>query len=249
VFAPDHHGGYLSFASPGLKPYLDTRLVLHSAEEYADYLALFDEPRRFDALAEQQGFRAVILPTAHPDRYLGLIWHLARSPSWRLAYTDGYEVLFLRDGAALDLGDGEVVDAIVSELSLRFGADAPLAETARLHLARLLVLLGQPGQAIYVLETLSSRSAAELRARAHFVAGEPSAAEALARVLLTQDPHDLRSLVLLAEISAGRGQIAQALARLRQALALDPYDAEARSLLARIGERVTSPQADEASQR
>jgi len=249
VFAADVHGGYLSFMVPGLRPYIDTRLVLHTAQEYTDYLALFDEPDRFDRLAEREHFGAVVLPTAYPDRCLGLIWHLAQSSDWHLAYTDGYEVLFLRDGPDLHLGDRTTVNTVLHEIDARFEPNGRLIATARLHLARLLVLLGQPGQADYVLENLSSRSAAELRARAHFVAGETSAAEALAHVLLAQDPRDVRSLVLLAESSAARRQPAQALAWLRQALAVDPYDAEARSLLDRIEERAISRPGDEASRR
>ena len=55
----------------------------------------------------------------------------------------------------------------------------------------------------------------QLRARAYFVAGEPAAAEALARILLAQEPRDLRSLVLLAELAAARGDGDQAAERLR----------------------------------
>ena len=68
----------------------------------------------------------------------------------------------------------------------------------------------------------------------HLVAGERTAAEALARVLLAQDPRDVRSLCLLAESAAGQGRGEAAKAWLGQALALDPYDAEARSLLERM---------------
>src|ERR1017187_6675406 len=234
VFAADQHGGYLTFAAPSLRPYIDTRLVLHTGEEYADYLALFDSPERFDALAASAKFGAVVLVTTHPDRYLGLIWHLYRSPNWRLAYTDGYEVLFLREGPSLALGERAAVDSILGELAARFGAGAPLAEAARLHLARLLVVLGQSQQAQYVLSSLDSRPAAELRARAHFAAGELRAAETLARIILAQDPGDVRSLALLAEIAASQGQPDKAAERLRQALAIDPYDPEARSLAERL---------------
>jgi hypothetical protein len=246
VFAPDQHGGYLTFMVPGLLPYLDTRLVLHSGQEYADYLALFAEPARFDALAQATGFRAVVLPTANPDRCLGLIWHLAQSPRWQLAYTDGYEVLFLRNGPALALGERATVAAVLAELAPRYGAQGPLVEAARLHLARLLVLLGRIDRAEEVLVTLDSKAAAELRARAHLVAGEPAAAEALARVLLAQDPRDLRSLCLLAESAAGQGRAEVAKAWLGKALAIDPYDTEARSLLERIA---TSRPGDAASRR
>jgi hypothetical protein len=235
VFATDQHGGFLSFARPSLRPYIDTRLVLHTQQEYADYLALFDDPARFDLLDRNTHFGAIVLPTTYPDRTLGLIWHLARSPDWHLAFTDGYEVLFLREDFGLDLSQPAVVHTILARQVVRFGVETGLAKAARLQLARLLVVLGYYQQAQSVLAGLNSRPAAQLRARAHFAAGESQAAEALARVLLFQDPRDLRSLALLAEIEASRGHPAQAATRLRQALAIDPYDPEARSLLERIG--------------
>ena len=234
VFAADQHGGYLSFAVPSLRPYIDTRLVLHTAEEYSDYLALFDDPARFDALDAKENFGAVVLTTANPDRYLGLLWHLAGSATWRLAYTDGYEVLFLHEGSGLALGERATVDATLDELAARFGGHTELHEAARLHLARLLVVLGQSHQAEYVLASLDSRPAAQLRARAHFAAGELRAAEALARILLLQDPRDVHSLALLARIASAGGQPSKAGEWLRRALAIDPYDPEARSIAERI---------------
>jgi tetratricopeptide (TPR) repeat protein len=235
IFAADQHGGYLTFAVPALRPYIDTRLVLHTGPEYADYLSLFDDPARFDALDARENFNAVVLTTAYPDRYLGLIWHLANSANWRLVATDGSEVLFLRDGAPLALGERGTVDAILQRLAERFAGAAAVHETARLHLARLLVVLGQSRQAEYVLSSLDSRPAAELRARAHFVAGEHPAAQGLAQILLLQDPRDVRSLALLAEIAIAESQPARAGEFLRRALALDPYDPEARSLVDRLG--------------
>jgi Flp pilus assembly protein TadD len=209
--------------------------VLHTGPEYADYLSLFDDPARFDALDARENFNAVVLTTAYPDRYLGLIWHLANSANWRLVATDGSEVLFLRDGAPLALGERGTVDAILQRLAERFAGAAAVHETARLHLARLLVVLGQSRQAEYVLSSLDSRPAAELRARAHFVAGEHPAAQGLAQILLLQDPRDVRSLALLAEIAIAESQPARAGEFLRRALALDPYDPEARSLVDRLG--------------
>jgi hypothetical protein len=237
VFAADQHGGYLSFTVPSLRPYIDTRLVLHTEKEYADYLALFDDPARFDDLAARENFGAVVLPTAYPDRYLGLIWHLVGSAAWRLACTDGYEVLFLREGPGLALGERATVDAILDELAARFAGNRELLDAARLHLARLLVVLGQSRQAEYVLATLDSRPAAQLRARAHFAAGELRAAEALARILLLQDPRDVRSLALLAEIASAENQPGRKGEWLRRALAIDPYDPEARSIADRVRPR------------
>jgi hypothetical protein len=238
VFAADQHGGYLSFTVPALRPYIDTRLVLHTGREYADYLSLFDDPARFDALDAQEKFNAVVLTTAYPDRYLGLIWHLSASSDWRLVWTDGVEVLFLRQGTSLALGERPTIDAILYQLALRFGAAGALYEAARLHLARLLVVLGKSAQAEYVLSGLDSLPAARLRARAHFVAGEHRAAESLAQILLVQDPRDVRSLALLAEIAVAEGQTGKARDFLRRALALDPYDSEACSLVHRLEDRL-----------
>lgn len=234
VFAADQHGGYLRFHVPALQPYLDTRLVLHTAEEYQSYLEILRRPEGFSALDARVGFRAVVLPTAHPDRYLGLIWQLAQSREWRLAHTDGYEVLFLRSGPTLDLGERTAVAAILAAHAVRFGAGTRLASAARLHLARLLVVLGQPVRALEVLAGLDSAAAARLRARAHFVAGEHRAAETLARILLAGNPRDVHSLVLLAEVAFTDGRAEQGTQWLRRALAIAPFDAEAQSLAERV---------------
>jgi hypothetical protein len=237
IFAADQHGGYLTFTVPALRPYIDTRLVLHTGQEYVDYLSLFDDPTRFDVLDARERFHAVVLTTAYPDRYLGLIWHLATSSDWRLVFTDGVEVLFLRQGTPLALGERASIDAILQRLAVRYGGTAALYEAARLHLARLLVVLGQSRQAEYVLSGSDSLAAAQLRARAHFVAGEHRAAEALAQILLLQDPRDIRSLALLAEIAVAESQPVKARDFLRRALTIDPYDSEARSLIDRLEER------------
>jgi hypothetical protein len=234
IFAPDQHGGYLAFTVPALRPYIDTRLMLHTGQEYADYLALFDEPVRFDALAAVQGFNYVVLVTAYPDRYLGLIAHLTASPGWRLAYTDGSEILFAREGPAISLGDRVTIDAVTAELGVRYGARPPLYAAACLNLARTLIVVGEPGQADRVLSRLDSRPASQLRARGHFAAGDRNAAESLARILLYQNPNDVRSLALMSEIAFDRGLAAEGRRWLGRALATDPFDGEARSILARI---------------
>jgi len=240
LFAPDQQAGYLELALPSVRPYIDTRLVLHTADEYAAYLALFQEPGRFDALDRQQRFAAVVLTTAYPDLYLGLVRHLAEDPGWHLAYTDGYEVLFLRAGPAIALGEPATIAAITAELVARHGA-APAAPailaTARLHLARLLIVLGQGQRAEEVLAALDSRAAAQLRARALLAAGRLPAAEALARILVADDARDVRSLTLLAQVALARADRSLAATWLRRALAVEPYDAEAQSLLDRLTAR------------
>lgn len=234
IFAPDQHGGYLAFSVPGIRPYIDTRLMLHTAQEYADYLTLFDDPERFDALAAVQNFTYVVLVSSYPDRYLGLIAHLAASSGWRIAYTDGSEILFARAGQAIALGDRATVDAISAELGVRYEGRPELYATACLNLARTLIVVGQPGEADRVLSRLDSRGAAQLRARGHFAAGDPLAAEALTRILLSQDPRDVRSLTLMSEIAFNRELDPEGRQWLGRALAIDPFDPEARSVLAHV---------------
>jgi hypothetical protein len=236
IFAPDQHGGFLEWSVPDLKPYLDTRLVLHSADEYANYLAVLDDPQHFDALDAAIGFRYVVLSTANPDRYLGLLAHIAAQPRWHLLFTDGYEALFARDGEALDLTNRGAVDAVLSGLSTRFEGQPPLLEAARIHFARTLIVLGQPAEAGRVLNLLGSRTAARLRARARLAAGDVQAAESLALVLIAQEPRDRSALTLLGEIALLTGRSDDAVRWTREALASDPYDASARALFARLTE-------------
>jgi hypothetical protein len=237
VFAPDQHGGFLSFSVPALHPYIDTRLILHTAREYQDYLALFDDPTRFDDLDARERFRYVVLTTSYPDRYLPLVAHLAASPGWKLLYTDGSEVLFGRQGTAVALDDRATVDALAASLDRRHAALTEARAAARLHLARLLVVVGQPAGALRVLADLDSRPAAELRARCHFAEGDLAGAEGLARLLLHDRPDDVRSLTLLAETALARASAQDARQYLGLALAADPYDPEARAVLARLEQR------------
>jgi hypothetical protein len=134
VFAADHYGGYLIWSLfPAQRPYMDTRLVLRSADEFREFLAIVDEPQRFDDFEKRHGFGAVVLPAAFPDRYLPLIAHLYRHPGWKLSYTDGSETLFLpREGSAdrgLALGDTATLRSILAELDEHF-AGAPREKSA-----------------------------------------------------------------------------------------------------------------------
>ena len=84
-------------------------------------------------------------------------------------------------------------------------------------------------------------AAANLRARGDFAAGDLDAAESLARVLLVDDPCDMRSLTLLAEIAVARRSTEDARTYLSRALSVDPYDPEARALLAHLDGHAPMP--------
>jgi hypothetical protein len=244
VFTADHYGGYVTWALyPRARPFIDTRLVLHDADEYAEFLGLLDNPARWDEFARRQRFDHALLPAAFPDRYLGLIQQLAASPDWRLAFTDGTEVLFTSNavapnGPAVDLEDPQVVQGLLTDLDRRWPNGAAPGRAARHHLARLLALLGHPVRAREVLATLEpgDLTAALLRARTHLQPGQGdlAQAQAIAADLLAAGHAVPPVFDLLATIALGQGDQATALAHLRRSLAVDPFDAEARGLLEQI---------------
>ena len=239
VFAPDHQGGYLIWTlHPRHRPYLDTRLILRTAAEFAEYLDVVDHPEKFDAFQAKHRFDHVVLPTGYPDRYLGLVAHLQRSPGWTLIFTDGSEVLFARDPAGappVNLAARDTTVRLLDDLGRRFSG--PLLVAARLHLAKLELLVGQVEEAKLVLAPMDDLGARALRARCFLLAGDLDTAETLARSLLAEDAGDVPSMTLLATIALARGDGQGGLQWLRRALAKSPFDPEARGLLERLEKR------------
>jgi hypothetical protein len=242
VFTADHHGGYVIWRLyPRFRPYIDTRLVLRTADEFAQYLRVADEPERFDAFQRRHGFGYVILPVMFPERYQRLIAHLYASADWKLLFTDGAEVLFGRRDLTGDVAEQPLADTaetarLLGELEARF-ANLPKAHTAaRLSLATLHGLLGQFVQAESALAAIETPAARALTARLRFAAGDLLAAEGLARQRLASERDDVGSLNLLALIALRRGEAEQGLGLLRRALRVQPFDPEATQLLANLEE-------------
>ncbi|MDF3068667.1 MAG: hypothetical protein K0R38_4268 [Polyangiaceae bacterium] len=241
VFTADHQGGYLIWQLyPGFRPYMDSRLVLRSADEFQEYLGLAEAPARFDAFQARHRFSYVVLPTAYPDRYLGLIAHLYRNPEWKLIYTDGAEVLFIRADLSSEVGvnlaDSREVERVIAESERRHSASLELRAAARVQLGRLLATLGEVQQAERALTGVEHPDVRALRARLLFATGDGAGAERLARRALAADRNDVRSLSLLARIALARGEAASGAHLLKRALVVDPFDAEAGDLLSQLQE-------------
>jgi tetratricopeptide (TPR) repeat protein len=239
VFAADHQGGYLIWTLfPRYRPYLDTRLILRTSDEFAGYLDLLAQPERFAGFQADHQFAYVLLPTGYPERYLGLVQWLGRSAEWTLVFTDGAETLWAyRDRAPpVALGARATTLGILAGLQARYAASPALLAAARRSLAMLELVLGHEEEARHVLApmTASDPAALALLARCHLATGDLAAAEAVARRLLAARPDDVEALTLLARIAWGRGRGDEGLAWLRRALDLDPYDAEARGQLERL---------------
>jgi tetratricopeptide (TPR) repeat protein len=242
IFAADHYGGYLIWKLyPRFRPYIDTRLVLRSPEEFAEYLGIAGDPDRFDAFDRRHGFTYVVLPTAYPDRYLGLIAHLHASSEWKVIFTDGAETLFARratsDDDGWDLGSKATTDRILAGADERFGGSAPLVGAARVHLASLDMVVGEYREAERILSETASPDGQALQARCRLASGDLRGAEELGQRLLMTDESDVRNLDLLAMVYARRGELREATSFLRRALAVDPFDGEAASILATMEQR------------
>lgn len=242
VFCADHYGGYLIWRLyPRFKPYIDTRLVLRSADEYAEYLRLADEPERFDAFQARYRFGYVVLPVLFPERYQRLLAHLYQSPAWKLLFTDGSEVLFGRRDltsavAEQPLARADETERLLSELQERYSASPKVHDAAQLSLATLHGALGQFSQAERALRDVGAPEAKALQARLRFAAGDLATAERLAQERLRLDRNDVGSLSLMAQVALRRGENTEGLGLLRRALHIRPFDEEATRLLAKLEE-------------
>ncbi|RYZ10248.1 MAG: hypothetical protein EOO73_01335 [Myxococcales bacterium] len=242
VFTADHQGGYLSWQLyPRFRPYIDSRLVLRSEDEFQEYLGLCEAPSRFDAFQARHRFRYVLLPTAYPDRYLGLIAHVYGSPDWKLVFTDGAEALFARadilpEQDGVDLSDPEQIQRIVAEADRRYAGSLELRAAARVQLSRMLAAVGELEHAERALAGLEHPTVRALRARLRFAVGDGEGAERLARRALVEDHNDVRSLNLLARVALHRGETAEGADFLKRALDVDPFDLESGDLLTQLQE-------------
>ncbi|HET9932915.1 MAG TPA: tetratricopeptide repeat protein [Polyangiaceae bacterium] len=241
IFSADHFGGYLIWKLyPKHSPYIDTRLILRTPEQFGEYLSVVDEPARFDAFAERERFDYVVLPTAYPERYLALIRHLYESEDWRLLVSDGTETLFgRRDRAAsptMNLGDASTTARLLSDIDHRY-VDPRVRADARLQLATLQLALGHADQAERALESSDDAQATALRARARLAQGDRAAAGRIAVRALEADPNQVRALNLLAVISIERGEIGKAVGYLRRAARANPFDSETLTILRSLEEK------------
>ena len=129
MFNDLRYGGYLIWRFyPEKKVFIDTRLIIRSPQFFAEYLAISDHPELFERVADKFNITQVILPSALYTLHMKLIRRLYASASWRLAFTDGVSVLFVRSDVAgsqgIDLSDNITVHTIADSIAAQWH-DAP----------------------------------------------------------------------------------------------------------------------------
>lgn len=235
IFNSVRYGGYLIWKLyPARRPFIDGRLVLRSGGQFAAYLAVLDHPERFAGYARTHDLRTAVLPVAQPDRYRRLIATLYRADDWRLVFTDGTQTVFTREAGGpetLDLADRRTVAGIAASLSRRFANDPAARARAHFNLGLLLDVTGNPTAAVAVLEGCSGRRARALLARSLYLAGRRRRAGEISRRLLVEDPGDIDSLLLLAQLARESGRLTEALELVGRVLEVNPHHLAARQLL------------------
>lgn len=128
LFNADRHGGFILWnLYPKEKVFIDTRLIIRSRQFFADYLAIIDNPIRFDSLIQVYNITKVVLPTGVIDRYNKLIYKLYRDINWSMLYADGAEVLFIKsnliESKGLNFQNSLTRDSIEQMLVTRWQGD------------------------------------------------------------------------------------------------------------------------------
>lgn len=135
VFHELRIGGWLSWNLPSRNVcWADTRLVLHDAAFVRAYLDVLDDPSRFQAWSDRQGFRLAAIPVVAWPRFHGLLVHLLRSERWRLVDGDGAWALFALadpDAGTPPALPGMDTASIERALHARFGSNPPLEAFVR----------------------------------------------------------------------------------------------------------------------
>ena len=147
MFNDIRYGGYLLWNFyPDRQVFIDGRLIIRPESFFADYLKVCENPELFPVVARRFNCTYVIVPFAIFNLHHRLIRWLYESQDWRLQYTDGASVLFVRSDFALNpavnLSDQTTVDAIVDSIQVQW-RDAPYVHKEALgYFSDLLSLLG-----------------------------------------------------------------------------------------------------------
>ena len=148
-------GGYLAWRwYPARRTFIDGRLEVPDSDLYSAYLALQQDPRRFEEEASRRGISTVVWSHRHALDAAPLLRHLAAGGGWRLVHLDLAAAVFARPPAvAIDLDDAELVPSILTQAAdaeRATRASDPLPGWMRRLLPRLEVPVAEVGCALFL---------------------------------------------------------------------------------------------------
>jgi hypothetical protein len=235
LFNADRYGGYLLWKCyPRLKVSHDTRLTLRPGSFYREYLTMVRQPEHFYSWAEKRDISTVCLPVAPIDRYLPLAASLYRKSNWRLAFTDGSEVLFLQDTSSTlktDLSSTETLHEITSTLQKRFEDSPPLYEEACGYLAGFCIQTGLYRSADEVLDPFNSPRSRVMKAISLERSGNIAEARTLLETLVSDYRRYSDGRLQLALFYLRNNQKNEGIRQLSLLLKKDPFHRRARNVL------------------
>ncbi len=146
MFHSIRYGGYLIWQLyPGTKVFIDGRLTVRPTSFFAEYLAILKDPALFERVAERFNITHALLPTAVFYDYMGLVGWLYHSDRWRLAFTDGSSVLFVRadmyEGRGMNVSDEKDAESVVRILDTEWANDAYIRMESKFYFASLVRFL------------------------------------------------------------------------------------------------------------
>jgi hypothetical protein len=155
MFNDMRYGGYLIWRLfPDKKVFIDTRLVIRSPLFFAEYLKLCDDPALFPIVAQKFNITQVILPSAIFPLSLKVIKWLYQSKDWRLQYTDGASVFFVKNGVSsgprVDLADTNSLWSVIGDINRQWEHSAFVRREAVAHFIDLVKMLDLPKSAEYI---------------------------------------------------------------------------------------------------
>jgi tetratricopeptide (TPR) repeat protein len=203
-------GGYLAWRwYPARRIFIDGRLEVQDPDLYPAYLAMQQDPRRFEEESGRRGISTVVWSHRHALDAVPLLRHLAGGGGWRLVHLDLAAAVFARaPAAAIDPDDAGLSRAILAqaaEAERVTRASDPLPAWARRILPRLEVPVAEVGCGLFLA-----------------VVGRPQAAEPILADAVHRAPWSapLRYDLGLALLQSGRGSDARA--AFEEALRQDP---------------------------
>jgi hypothetical protein len=169
MFNDIRYGGYLIWRLyPHKKVFTDGRIMIRPSKFFSEYLAICEDPARFQRTAEEYNITQVLAPAAIFPQYRKLIKRLSTSLDWHIEYTDGTSFLIVKNSVSqrppILLRDPAVANAIADSICAQWRNAPYVREEALGYFCDMLRYLGYDESAeavrqkVFTTEALRTQS-------------------------------------------------------------------------------------------